>query len=254
MDKLNMIARLALLGACLLSTQSFAAGGAATEHANIDPGNIASLQRGARNFMNYCSGCHSAKYVRFSTIGKHLELSDEQLVDNLMFNAQKTFETIKVSMPAKDSARWFGKTPPDLSLMARAKGADYVYSFLKGFYVEEGSPTGVNNTVLAGTSMPHVLWELQGFNKANFVEHSETNAKGDTTTSVVFEGFEPLTEGSLSAEEYDEFVRDTVNFLSYIAEPMRAERRKLGVWVLIFLSIFLILAIALKKEFWRDVH
>jgi len=249
MGKFNMIARLALIGACLLSTQSFAAG-----HANIDPGNIASLQRGARNFMNYCSGCHSAQYVRFSTIGKHLELSDEQLVENLMFNAQKTFETIKVAMPAEDSARWFGKTPPDLSLMARAKGADYVYSFLKGFYVEEGSPTGVNNTVLAGTSMPHVLWELQGFNKAKFAEHSETNAKGDTTTSVVFEGFEPLTEGSLSAEEYDEFVRDTVNFLSYIAEPMRAERRTLGVWVLIFLSIFLILAIALKKEFWRDVH
>jgi len=254
MGKFNMIARLALIGACLLSTQSFAAGGAATEHANIDPGNIASLQRGARNFMNYCSGCHSAQYVRFSTIGKHLELSDEQLVENLMFNAQKTFETIKVAMPAEDSARWFGKTPPDLSLMARAKGADYVYSFLKGFYVEEGSPTGVNNTVLAGTSMPHVLWELQGFNKAKFAEHSETNAKGDTTTSVVFEGFEPLTEGSLSAEEYDEFVRDTVNFLSYIAEPMRAERRTLGVWVLIFLSIFLILAIALTKEFWRDVH
>jgi len=254
MDKLNMIARLALTGALLLSTHSFAAGGAATEHANIDPGNIASLQRGASNFMNYCSGCHSAQYVRFSTIGKHLELSDEQLVDNLMFNAQKTFETIKVSMPAQDSARWFGKTPPDLSLMARAKGADYIYSFLKGFYVEEGSPTGVNNTILAGTSMPHVLWELQGFNAAKFVEHSDTDANGNTTTNIVFEGFEALTEGSLSAEEYDEFVRDTVNFLSYIAEPMRAERRKLGVWVLIFLSIFLILAIALKKEFWRDVH
>ena len=136
MGKFNMIGR--LLGALVLlgATQSFAAGGANLEHADIQPDNIASLQRGARNFMNYCSGCHSAQYVRFSTIGRDLELSDEQLSDNLMFNADKTFETIKVSMAGQAAERWFGVAPPDLSLIGRAKGADYIYSFLKGFYVQ----------------------------------------------------------------------------------------------------------------------
>lgn len=253
MDNVKILAKLALVGSCLFGAQIHAAGSVATEHADIDLNNIPSLQRGARNFMNYCSGCHSAKYVRYSTIGKYLELSDEQLVDNLMFNAQKTFDTINTAMPADDSARWFGKTPPDLSLMARSKGADYIYSFLKGFYIEEGSPTGVNNRILAGTSMPHVLWELQGLQKAVYKEHAETAADGSESKSKHFEGFEKVTEGKLNAEEYDAFVRDTVNFLAHIAEPMRADRRKLGVWVLMFLGVFLILVIALKKEMWKDV-
>ncbi len=253
MGSVKMITRLAILCVCFLGTPAFAAGSVATESADIDPNNIASLQRGARNFMNYCAGCHSAQYVRYSTIGKHLELSDEQLVDNLMFNAQKTFETINAAMPPADAARWFGKAPPDLSLMARAKGADYVYSFLKGFYVEPGSPTGVNNTVLAGTSMPNVLWELQGLQKAVYTEHTETDADGNESTEVHFEGFEHLSAGAMSDEEFDAFVRDTVNFLAYIAEPMRADRRTLGVWVLMFLVVLLILSIALKKEIWKDV-
>jgi ubiquinol-cytochrome c reductase cytochrome c1 subunit len=239
MDKINRIARLALIGATLFATQGFAAGGADYEHANIDPNNIASLQRGAANFMNYCSGCHSAKYVRYSTIGKYLELSDEQLIENLMFNAEKTFETINAAMPADDAKRWFGSAPPDMSLMARAKGADHVYSFLKGFYVEEGSPTGVNNTVLPGTSMPHVLWELQGFQELREGDHGVE--------------LELMSPGSMSPEEYDNFVRDTTNFLAHIAEPMRSDRRKLGVWVLMFLVVFLVVAIPLKKEIWRDV-
>ena len=248
MGKFNMITRIAALLALIASAQAFAAGGAALEHAEIDPGNIASLQRGARNFMNYCSGCHSAKYVRYTTIGKYLELSEEQLIDNLMFNAEKTFETINTSMPTQSAERWFGVAPPDLSLMARSKGVDYIYSFLKGFYVDPDSPTGVDNTVLPGTSMPHVLWELQGFQAAKFSEHMEGGA-----TTLEFDGFEQLSEGSLDAEDYDEFVRDTVNFLGYIAEPIRSERRKLGVWVLIYLVFFLIIAAMLKKQIWKDV-
>jgi ubiquinol-cytochrome c reductase cytochrome c1 subunit len=248
MGKLNMITRLAGALVLLAASQSFAAGGAALEHANIEPGNIASLQRGARNFMNYCSGCHSAKYVRFSTIGRDLELSDEQLSENLMFNAEKTYETINVSMPEAAAGRWFGVAPPDLSLIGRSKGADYIYSFLKGFYVQAESPTGVDNTVLAGTSMPHVLWELQGFQRAVFSEHTE-----DGVTSRHFEGFETLSEGSLDAEGFDEFVRDTVNFLVYIAEPIRSERRTLGVWVLMYLIFFWIIAVMLKKQIWKDV-
>ncbi len=248
MGKFNVIARLAGAVMVLAVSQGFAAGGTALEHADIDPGNIASLQRGARNFMNYCSGCHSAQYVRFSTIGRDLELSDEQLGENLMFNAEKTFETINVSMPDAAAGRWFGVAPPDLSLIGRAKGADYIYSFLKGFYVEPDSPTGVNNTVLAGTSMPHVLWELQGFQRAVFSEHTE---EGVTTRH--FEHFEPLTEGSMDAEGFDEFVRDTVNFLVYIAEPIRSERRTLGVWVIMYLILFWIIAVMLKKQIWKDV-
>ena len=199
--------------------------------------------------MNYCSGCHSAQYVRYNTIGKQLDLSEEQLVDNLMFNAEKTFETIRSAMPADEAARWYGTAPPDLSLMARARGTDYVYNFLKGFYVDPDSPTGVNNLVLAGTSMPHVLWELQGYQAAHF-EHHE-NDDGSVTTT--FEGFEQLTAGSMDAEDYDEFVRDTTNFLAFIAEPIRQDRRKLGVWVIMFLIFFFVLATQLKKQIWKDV-
>lgn len=249
MGKFKKIATLMALGACLLSTQGFAAGKVHLESANIDHDNVASLQRGARNFMNYCSGCHSAQYVRYSTIGKHLGLSDEQLADNLMFNAEKTYETIKTSMSAEDAKRWYGVAPPDMSLIARSRGVDYIYGFLKGFYVSPESPTGVNNLVLAGTAMPHVLSELQGYQAANFSTHD--NADGSVSTS--FEGFESLNAGTLSAEQYDDFVRDTVNFLAYISEPIRSDRRKLGAWVLMFLVFFFIVALMLKKQIWKDV-
>lgn len=249
MVKFRTIGRILAVAALVVGANSYASGGGETlEKAHIDPGNKASLQRGARNFMNYCSGCHSAKYVRFNTIGKYLELSEEQLVDNLMFNADKVFETINSAMPAQSAERWFGTAPPDMSLMARAKGADYVYNFLKGFYLDPESPTGVDNLVLEGTSMPHVLWELQGYQDAVFEEHTE-----DGVTKRVFGHFEPVTAGSADAEEYDEFVRDTVNFLAYIAEPIRADRRKLGTWVLIYLLVFLIIARMLKKQIWKDV-
>lgn len=239
------------VAACALvfSTAASAAGSSVEfEKSEIDPGNINSLQRGAGHFMNYCSGCHSAKYVRYKTIGKDLQLTDAQLIENLMFNAEKTFETITVSMRPADAARWFGVAPPDMSLIARSKGSDYIYNFLKGFYVEPESPTGVNNIVLAGTSMPHVLWELQGFQKAIFSDHANEGG-----SARHFDGFEQLTAGSLDAEDYDEFVRDTTNFLAYIAEPIRSDRRKLGVWVIMFLIFFYIIASMLKKQIWKDV-
>ncbi len=233
----------------ILAAESFAASNVALQPAEIDPDNVASLQRGARNFMNYCSGCHGAQYVRYNTIGADLELSEEQLIDNLMFNAEKTFETIQTAMPAADAERWFGSAPPDLSLTARAKTPDYIYTFLKSFYVDPESPTGVDNIVLAGTSMPHVLGGLQGYQRAIFSEH--TDADGVITQH--FEDFEMAVPGSLDAEDYDAFVRDTVNFLAYIAEPIRSDRRKLGVWVLMYLIVFLIIASMLKKQIWKDV-
>ncbi|NNC77445.1 MAG: cytochrome c1 [Woeseiaceae bacterium] len=231
------------------SVTAFGASSVALEKSGIDLGNVNSLQRGARNFMNYCSGCHSAKYVRYKTIGKYLGLTEEQLIENLMFNAEKTFETINVSMRPEEAARWFGTAPPDLSLMARSKGSDYIYNFLKGFYVDPESPTGVDNRVLAGTSMPHVLWELQGFQKAVFSEHDDGNGNMVNT----FDNFEPFIAGSMGAKDFDDFVRDTTNFLAYIAEPIRSDRRKLGVWVIMFLIFFWIVAYMLKKQIWKDV-
>ncbi len=233
------------LAALLVTSGAFAASSVELEPAGNDPDNINSLQRGARNFMNYCAGCHSAKYVRFNTLGRDLNLSEDQLIENLMFNAEKTFETIQATMPLDQAARWFGQPPPDLSLMARARGTDYVFNFLKGFYIDPDSPTGVDNRVLEGTSMPHVLWELQGYQTAEF--------STDENGTRHFEQFEQLTPGSMSAEEFDEFARDTVNFLEYISEPIRSERRVLGVWVLMFLVFFWILASMLKKQIWKDV-
>jgi ubiquinol-cytochrome c reductase cytochrome c1 subunit len=233
------------LTALLLTFGVYAATEVELESANNDPDNINSLQRGARNFMNYCAGCHSAKYVRFNTLGRDLNLSEDQLIQNLMFNAEKTFETIETNMPAEDAARWFGQAPPDLSLMARARGTDYVYNFLKGFYLDPDSPTGVDNRVLAGTSMPNVLWEMQGHQRAVF--------STDEAGNEYFEHFEPVTGGSMSPEDFDEFVRDTANFMAYMSEPVRQTRRVLGVWVLMFLVFFWIIASMLKKQIWKDV-
>ena len=255
MDKARLMKRLLVsataLVATMVATTGFAAGGAPAlnDPSGIEQDNIRSLQRGAANFMNYCSGCHSAKYVRFKTIGKDLDLSEDDLVNNLMFNAEKTFETIQSSMPADDAARWYGTAPPDLSLMARAKGSDYIYNFLRGFYVSDASPTGVDNVVLAGTSMPHVLWKLQGYQQANFDEHE--NEDGSVTST--FAGFEQVTAGDLDSEDYDSFVRDTTNFLAYIAEPVRNTRMVIGKWVLIYLVVFLVIARMLKKQIWKDV-
>ena len=250
MDKAMAMRNILALFAVLLTTTAFAAGGGpAPLKSDINPDSYNSLQRGAANFMNYCSGCHSAKYVRYKTVAKGLQIPEEMIADNLMFNAEKTFETIQASMPADDAARWYGKAPPDLSLMARSKGADYIYSFLKGFYVSETSPTGVDNLYLAGTSMPHVLWQLQGYQKANFDEHE--NDDGSVTKTFV--DFQQLTEGSLDSEDYDRFVRDTTNFLAYIAEPVRGLRVAMGKWVLIYLVFFFVIARMLKKQIWKDV-
>lgn len=220
------------------------------EPANNDVSNTESLQRGARNFMNYCSGCHSAKYVRFNTVGRQLGLSDDQLIENLMFNAEKPHDTIERTMADADAVRWFGTSPPDLSLIPRSRGIDYIFNFLQSFYVDPDSPTGVDNVLLPGTSMPHVLWEFQGYQEAVF---SEVELPEGIGTQQEFERFELLTEGSMSPEEFDGFVRDTVNFLDYVSEPMQLERRKLGVWVLIYLTFFLIIAYMLKKQIWKDV-
>ncbi len=251
-NKSMILARISSVFAVVLilgSGSALASGGGHYENPHNDVANVASLQRGARNFMNYCSGCHSAKYVRFNRLAVDLQLTDEQVEQNLIFNGGKITQTINVAMNAADADKWFGKTPPDLSLIARARGTDYLYSFLKSFYVDSSRPTGMNNTVLAGTSMPHVLWELQGIQKA--VYEGKTTAEGNVEKE--FKGFELTSEGKLKPEEYDEFVRDTVNFLDYVGEPVQLQRRALGFKVLGFLLVLFLLAYALKKEYWKDV-
>jgi ubiquinol-cytochrome c reductase cytochrome c1 subunit len=218
--------------------------------AHNDVGNVASLQRGARNFVNYCLGCHSARYVRYNRLGADLGLSEAQVVENLMFTGQRSFDTMRAAMREDDAQRWFSTTPPDLTLIARSRGTDYLYSFLRSFYLDPSRPMGVNNLVLPGTAMPHVLWELQGYQKPVY------DGRSDAQNSAVhkkFKEFELVSKGSLSPSEYDQFVRDIVNFLDYIGEPMQLERRNLGLKVLGFLLIFFLFAYFLKQEYWKDV-
>jgi|SRR5665213_898998 len=218
-------------------------------HSGADIHNTESLQRGARNFMNYCSGCHSLKYLRYNRLAEDLKIPASELAANLMFTSDKPFDTINSAMP-KDSVTWFGKQPPDLSLMARERGVDYIYSYLKGFYVDKTRLWGVNNLYLPNVAMPHALEELQGLQKPVF--KNEPDAHG--SARMVLVGAEALTPGALKPEEYDQFVRDTANFLDYAGEPVKAHRQSMGIFVTLFLLVFFVFAYLLKKEYWKDVH
>jgi ubiquinol-cytochrome c reductase cytochrome c1 subunit len=211
-------------------------------HANTSVVDKASLQRGARNFASYCLGCHSLKYQRWSRLGEDLEIRADLLEKDVLPPGDKPANYILTTMPAADAETWFGKTPPDLSLMARSRGKDYLYQFLTTFYADPTRPTGANNLRLPATAMPAVLSELEGVKNAVF------NKDG------TFERFELVAPGRLSQAEYEAFVRDTVNFLDYVGEPSQAARRSLGVWVVLFLLVFTWLAWLMKKEYWKDVH
>jgi ubiquinol-cytochrome c reductase cytochrome c1 subunit len=218
--------------------------------AHVDLHNEASLQRGAKYFVNYCLGCHSARYVRYSRVGQDLGIDPQQLSTNLMFTADKPQQTMEIAMPPADAKRWFGRTPPDLSLVARSRGGDWIYNYLRTFYLDDSKPWGVNNLTLPNAAMPHVLWELQGLQRAVFRE--EKDAQGHPHS--VFERFEPATAGSLTQAQYDAVVRDIVAFLTYVGEPGQLERRHLGLSVLAYLGVLFVIAYALKKEYWKDVH
>jgi ubiquinol-cytochrome c reductase cytochrome c1 subunit len=246
-----MRTKLLVLAAALLPVASLAAGGGARlDKANVDVGNRASLQRGASNFVNYCLGCHSAQYVRYNRMAADLGITDQQLIDNLMFTGERPHDTMRIAINADDAKRWFGVVPPDLSLIARSRGADYLYTFLRSFYADPARATGSNNLVLPGTAMPHVLWELQGVQEAVWEGH--VDAAGNAQRH--FKEFSLATPGTLTPEQFDGFVRDTVNFLVYMAEPAQLQRRALGFPVIAFLIFFTLLAWALKKEFWKDVR
>ncbi len=223
-------------------------GGIALLQSGTDINNTDSLQRGARNFMNYCSGCHSLQYLRYNRMAEDLKIPESAL-PALMFTSEKAFDPINSAMP-KDSEVWFGKQPPDLSLMARARGTDYIYSFLKGFYADKTRPWGVNNLYLPSAAMPHVLQTLQGLQKPVF--KNEPDAHG--SARMVLVGVDAMTPGAMKPEEYDQFVRDIANFLDYAGEPIKAKRQSMGVYVMLFLLVFFVFAYLLKKEYWKDVH
>ena len=217
---MSLIFILIFIITAIVSSNSFAASKVHLDHADTDIFDEASLQNGAKLFMNFCSGCHSISFMRYNRIAKDLNLSEELVVKNLMFAGKKTGEAITTAMPNEGASKWFGGVPPDLSLVARSKGTDWIYTYLRSFYADESRIFGVNNKVLVNASMPDVLWSLRE---------------------------------SQSESEFDNSVRDITNFLDYVGEPAKLIRLKLGKWVLLFLGILFILVYMLKKEYWKDV-
>jgi len=235
---------------------AMASGGAHLDRSPNDLTDKESLKRGAESFVKYCMGCHSAEYMRYNRIGKDLDMTDIEVANTLIFTRDSSGEQtkpgalMKISMSKKFAQSSFGTKIPDLTVIARARGADWLYTYLRTFYLDDSRPTGMNNRVFADVGMPHVLWKLQGLQKANFA----TEKDADGNERQVFRNMEIVKPGTMNVEEYDAFVTDLVNFLVYMGEPVQLERKSLGVYVLIFLFLFSLLAYALKKEYWKDIH
>jgi ubiquinol-cytochrome c reductase cytochrome c1 subunit len=226
-----------------------------------------SLQRGARNFVNYCLSCHTAKYMRYNRL-TDLGLTEAQITSNLMFASDKIGETMTVAMSDANARTWFGAAPPDLSVESRIRGRDWLYNYLLGFYRDEKSATGWNNIVFPNVGMPHVLWELQGVNK--LVEREFEDHEKATAAAIAVKGLsavEPLrgrkyavlqvapdTPGSMTRVDYERFVADIVNYMDYMAEPVKNQRIHLGIVVLLFLGVLFVFAYWMKREYWKDLH
>lgn len=218
---------------------------------------LAALQHGAKLFTNYCLNCHQAAFMRYNRL-RDIGLTEEQIRDNLVFTGVKVGDVMKSALDPKDAKDWFGAAPPDLTLVARARseagkgsGADYVYTYLRSYYRDDTKPTGWNNTVFPNVGMPHVLWELQGQQRAVFAE--EKDAHDPAKTSHVFKGFEPITPGTMNKVDYDNAVADIVAYLQWMSEPVQNSRVRMGVWVMLFLLIFTVIAWRLNAAFWKDV-
>lgn len=236
----------------LVPTLVFAAGGGAKlDHVKIDLHDQDALQRGARLFVNYCLSCHSAAYMRYSRMARDIGLTDEQVAEYMGFITDKEGKfkvgaLMKATINADEAKAAFNTVPPDLSVTARSRGADWIYTYMRGFYRDESAPSGWNNTVFPSVAMPHVLWSLQGTNRARF----ETDEHG----ARHFVEFETVKRGSMSQEDYDESMRDLTTFMVYLGEPAKLVRYRLGIYVLAFLGFLLIFAYLLKKNYWKDVH
>ncbi len=239
----------------LLLTLTVSGGAAATgmqelHDASVDLGDEASLQRGARTFVNYCVSCHSARYARYSRLAADLGIPEDIVAAKMMFTTDKIGNTMNVALRAADGEGWFGVAPPDLSVIARSRGADWLYTFLLTFYLDPARPTGVNNLLFRDTAMPHVLWELQGLQRP--VLGASADAHGRHASQIA--SLELASHGLQSEQEYRRTVRDLVNFLVYLGEPAKLVRYRIGFWVILFLIGFYLLAWRLKREYWKDVH
>ena len=243
---------LILLPLLMVSAPLLAAStGVHLESPRIDTSNQKSLQRGARTFVNYCMGCHSASYQRYSRLAQDLGLSEEDVLANLIFTTDEAGERSKVgslmthTMSSGYAREAFGVIPPNLALTARSRGVDWIYSYLKGFYLDpDRGGIGVNNTVYPGAAMPHVLWEQQGWMEPEYEDH-------DGKQTLV--GLKQKSAGTMSAQEYDAMIADLVNFMAYISDPIKQTRHRIGIFVMLFLLILLVITYLLKKEYWKDV-
>ena len=239
--------RTILMILCLLgsSVAIAATGEVELDRANVDMRDAVSIQRGAKVFVNYCLNCHSASYMRYNRL-MDLGLSEQQIKDNLIFGNAKIGDTMTIAMRKEDGKTWFGVTPPDLSVIARSRSADWLYTYLRGFYRDNTTATGWNNVAFPSVAMPHVLWELQGVQRLHTVEGGE---HGGGHTELILE-----TPGKMSPQEYDGMVRDLVAYLEFMAEPAATKRTRIGVVVILFLGLLVVLTWLLKREYWKDVH
>jgi ubiquinol-cytochrome c reductase cytochrome c1 subunit len=248
----KLIAALVLLPAFAMASE----GGYPLDQAPDRTKDLVALQHGAKLFVNYCLNCHSAASMRYNRL-RDLGLNEEQIKNNLLFTSDKVGDLMKVAMSEKDAKAWFGAAPPDLSVIARAKaseagsGADWLYTYLRTFYQDESRPTGWNNMVFPNVGMPHVLWELQGVRTAKFVDEKDPHEPSKIEHK--FEGFEQVKPGKLSNLEYDNAVADLVAYLQWMSEPAQNARKRLGVWVLLFLGLFMVLAWRLNASYWKDI-
>ncbi|MEM6573805.1 MAG: cytochrome c1 [Pseudomonadota bacterium] len=235
--------------ALVAASAAMAAGKAELDHAQTDIGNVAALQRGAKLFVNYCQGCHGSQYMRYSRLGEDLGLTEEQIEENLIFGDAKVGDVILSAMDSVDQEVWLGAKAPDLSVVARSRGVDWLYTYLRQFYIDPSRPIGWNNKAYPNANMPNVFWEMQGVRKAVYETHE--NEDGESETKLV--GFEQVTEGTMTEEEFDQTMLDLVSYLEYLGEPAKLQRESLGIWVLLYLALFTFVAYLLKKEFWKDV-
>lgn len=234
---------------CISASVFAAGGGVHLDKAPIDLTDKASLQNGARMFQNYCLGCHQMQYQRYARTFRDLDIPEDVGMENLMFTGKKVGDHIKNNMAIKDAEKWFGAAPPDLTNVARVRGPDWLYTYLRSFYADPSRPFGVNNEVFPLVGMPHVLQELQGTPYKAY----ETRLV-DGESKDVYAGIKTDGKGELTTEEYDRAVADLVNYLEYVGEPSKLEAKALGIKVMVFLLIFFVVAYLLKKEYWKDVH
>ncbi|MEZ5524610.1 MAG: cytochrome c1 [Pseudomonadales bacterium] len=239
----------------LLPTAVFAAGGEVhLDHVELDPKDTASLQRGAQVFTNYCMGCHSARFSRYERVADDLGIPHDLYLENLVFDDSKIGDLMTIAMPKDQSKQFFGAAPPDLTMVSRVRQPEWLYTYLRSFYRDDSRPWGVNNKVFPNVGMPHVLMELQGLQECAPGGHKIDPLTGASMGEDPCGSLKVGEKGSLTAEEYDQVVYDLVNFLAYTAEPMAKERKRLGVYVLLFILLFGIFAYLLNREYWKGIH